>query len=118
LAIIGGIFGILAACAIFSVGTLTVGAGSSGLGLAAILFGILTLARALAYLAFGYGAWNLQPWAWILGMIAAGASIVISLLSIILGYSNIASEIISIIIAGVIIYYLNTPGVKAAFGRA
>jgi len=119
LAIIGGVLGVIGACLIFSVGTLSAGALSSGgLAVTAILIGILTLARALAYLAFGFGAWNLQPWAWIIGMIAAVASIVISLLSIILGYSNIGSEIISIIIAGVIIYYLNTPGVKAAFGRA
>jgi len=119
LAIIGGILGVIGACLIFSVTTLSAGALSSGgLAFAGIVVAILTLARAVAYLAFGFGAWNLQPWAWMVGMIVAAASIVISLLSVILGYSNIGSELLSIIVAGVILYYLNTPGVKAAFGKA
>jgi len=119
LAIIGGVFGVIGACLIFSVGVMSAGAlASGGLAFAAIVIAILTLARAVAYLAFGYGAWNLQPWAWMVGMIVAAASILISLLSVILGYSNIASEVVSIVVAGVILYYLNTPGVKAAFGRA
>jgi len=119
LCIIAGIFRVLTACWIFSVGTMTAGAlASTNLAIGAILLGVLTLALAIAFLAFGFGAWNLQPWAWTIGMAVAAASIVISLLSVILGYSNIASEIVSIIVAGVLLYYLNTPGVKAAFGRA
>jgi uncharacterized membrane protein (DUF2068 family) len=67
-------------------------------------------------LAFAYGAWMLKPWAWMLGMVAFGISLVLSVLGIING--DFSGQIISILIAIAVLYYLNTPAVKAAFGRA
>jgi len=119
LCFIAGIIRVLSACWIFSVGTMSAGALSSvNLAIGAILAGILTVAVALAYLALGYGAWTLQPWAWTVGMVIVVASLIVSLLSILFGTNTLAIEIVSIIVAGVLLYYLNTPGVKAAFGRA
>jgi uncharacterized membrane protein (DUF2068 family) len=81
------------------------------------IFGIVVLAQSVLLLAFAYGAWTLQPWAWMLGVAAIVIGLVINALFILNG-SEIASQIVSIVISVVILYYLFTPAVKAAFGRA
>ena len=81
------------------------------------LFGIVSLALAILYLGLAYGLWTLQPWAWMLGVGLSIVSIVLSILQVIQGQTTIVSAIISIAISGVILYYLYTPPVKAAFGR-
>lgn len=83
-------------------------------GLASII-GFLSLGIAVLALAFAYGAWALQPWAWTLGMFVWGASLILGLLSLLNGGST--GEIARVVIAGAILYYLNTPEVKQAFGR-
>jgi hypothetical protein len=45
-----------------------------------------------------------------------GFGIVLSLIELLLGYATITNLIVTIIINGIVIYYLLTPGVKAAFG--
>jgi hypothetical protein len=75
------------------------------------------LAAAALIIAFAYGAWTLQPWAWALGVAGAAFGIVLAVLNII-GGSSIVSQIIGIAIDGGIIYYLNQPGIRAVFGRA
>jgi hypothetical protein len=104
LAFIGGIFGLI---------------GALGLLTASPIYGIIALVIAVAYLAFGYGAWTLQPWAWMLGLVIAGAGILLQILYLFLisGYS-IVNVIVGAIIPAIIIYYLMTPGVKKAFGQA
>ena len=107
LALIGGAFGIIG-----SLGLLSLGFGSM-LGIIAILLLILSIAE----LAFGYGAWTLQPWAWTLGVGVEAIGIVLNIIYIIAG-ASVTSVIVSIIIAAAIIYYLFTPEVKRAFGQA
>jgi hypothetical protein len=89
--------------------------GSIGAGIGGSLLGIAFLAAAGLAIAFAYGAWMLQPWAWTLGVAFAGFSIVTNLLGIL---SNPFGSIIGIAIAGAVLYYLNQPGIKAVFGRA
>ena len=72
---------------------------------------------AILSLAFAYGAWTLKSWGWTLGIAAEVIGLVLSVLFIVNG-SAITSQAISIVIAIAIIYYLMTPNVKAAFGRA
>lgn len=117
LAIIGGIFGILAGVAVLGLGGLATAAGGTDVGVTAILFGLLLLVVAIGELAFGIGAWGLKPWAWTLGVGIMAASIVISLLSGLIN-GNLTNQIVSIVIDAIVIYYLFTPGVKAAFGKA
>ena len=121
LSAIGGVLGLLAGVALLGLGGIAAGATGQaaffGLGAHA---GIITVAIAIGQLAFAYGAWSLQPWAWSLGMVLALASIVWSvLLAVTSGdiVNGLISQAISIAISGVIIYYLNTPNVKAAFGK-
>ena len=64
-----------------------------------------------------YGAWTLQPWGWTLGIVGVVIGLIINTLYILNG-SEIGSQIVSIAISAVILYYLFTPAVKQAFGRA
>jgi len=111
LAFIGGVFGILGALLVFLGGTVSLNGGL-------LIDALLILLIAVGELAFGIGAWTLRPWAWTIGVAIEAISVAFSIISVILGWNNISGVIISIIIAAVILYYLYTPGVKAAFGRA
>jgi hypothetical protein len=125
LALIGGIFGLIGGLGLIAGGALLGGVvgGSQGvaLGSLAFIFGIVTLGIAIADLAFAYGAWTLKPWAWALGIIIALASLVwIAVTGLASGdlVGTITSSIISIALWAIVLWYLNTPDVKRAFGRA
>ncbi len=122
LALIGGVFGIIAGLALIAggafLGAVTETAGIAGLG---FIFGILTLLGAVLELAFFFGAWAAKAWGWILGVIAAIWSIAVGVITAVLSgdiVGGLMGNIISFVIAGVILYYLNTPAVKQYFGRA
>lgn len=124
LALIGGVFALLAACALIAggafVGAAGAASGVAGAGLAgggAVILGILFLLVGAGELGFGIGAWTRQPWAWTAGVASQAGVIVINLLQIVFGGFGIGS-IISILIAAAIIYYLFTPEIKTYFGRA
>ena len=129
LAILGGLGGLafggllLAAAAIVSTLDLTAAypqlvmynltAGTIGAILG--IFGAVLLILGLLYLVMGIGFLGGKSWAWTLGMIAAVLSIVINIPSLIFfGPSNILGLIIAIII----LYYLTRTRVKAFFGKA
>ncbi len=126
LAAIVGILGLCASLALIGLGGVfggilggRVGAGAGlFVGALGVFLGVITLVIALLELAFAYGAWNLRPWAWLLGI---GTEVVAGLLAVIRlidGRGSAGSEVISIAIAAIIVYYLMTPEVKRAFGRA
>ena len=125
LAAIGGVLGIFGAFALFAAGALSgaimgaAGAAASGflVGGFAIFWGLVTLVQSAASLGFAYGAWFLKPWAWMLGIGVEGAGILVALINLIGGDSGFFSFLISVAIAGAIIYYLMTPEIKRAFGR-
>ena len=110
LAGIGGVLGLLGGFVLLFAGTVVFG------GLGAIL-GLAALAYAGLLIAFAYGAWTLQPWAWPLGVAGAIFGIVISVLYIV-GGQSIASQALGIVVDGAILYYLNQPGIKSLFGRS
>ena len=110
LAAIGGVLGLIGALALLGLG------GVAGSG-AAFIFGLLALALSVLYLGFAYGAWTLKPWAWTLGIVAAAARIILAVLNIVTG-ASITGEILGLLISAGIIYYLMTPEIKKAFGRA
>ena len=118
LAAIGGVLGLLSGVALLGLGGIAAGATGNAafFGLGAFA-GIISVAIAIASLAFAYGAWMLQPWAWSLGVVLQLVSLVWAVLLVVSGES-IFSQGISIVISGIILYYLNQPHVKAAFGRA
>jgi hypothetical protein len=119
LAVLSAVGGVLALLAGIALVTLTgVVASASGLGGFVAIAGLLLILTGILDLAFAYGAWTLQPWAWILGIASAILSIVSALLRVVDNNGSISSAILSIAISAAILYYLNTPAVKAAFGKA
>ena len=85
-------------------------------GVLAVIYGIVAIILACFSLGFGFGAWNLKPWAWSLGVATYAGSLVWSLLAA-LGFSTLRAQTGSIVVAGAILLYLTTPDVKRAFGR-
>jgi hypothetical protein len=122
LALIAGIFGICGGLGgmlgSFLGGLAAVfGAGNAALGGMAAVYSIVALGFAAADLAFGFGAWTLKPWAWMLGMVLFGLNVVFQLVAVVADWTTFGSALISVVISGAILYYLLTPEVKKAFGR-
>ncbi len=84
------------------------------LGGIGIAIGAVLLAIAIVSFVVAYGLLKGLGWAWTVTVILSIISIVLNVLSIAAG--NLAS-IISIIISGIILYYLYRPHVKAYFGK-
>ena len=82
-----------------------------GIGIA---IGGILLAMAIVSFVVAYGLLKGLGWAWTVTVILSIISIVLNAISIAAG--NISS-IISIIISGIILYYLYRPHVKAYFGK-
>jgi hypothetical protein len=125
LAFIGGILGICGSLSGIVGGSFlgglaaSVGASNaSALGGLIAVYSIVALAFAVADLVFGFGAWTLKPWAWMLGMVLFGLNIVFQLVALLAGWTTFGAALIPVVIGGIIIYYLLTPDVKKAFGRA
>jgi len=127
LAIIFGALAILGSLTLFGLGAIGVASTSANVQTAAgsaIIVGILSLIGGALELLFGIGTLLDRAWAWWLGIIGLSLSILSNLISIVLGAINntlgsaIAGSIIGLVVAGLILYYLNTPAVKAYFGRA
>ena len=119
LSAIGGVLLILAGIALIGIGGVagaaTGQAAFFGLG---IVGGLLALAIGIANLAFAYGAWTLQPWAWTFGVGLQVVGIAFALLNLVSGSSDLVSTIINVAISAIILYYLMQPSIKAVFGRA
>lgn len=127
LALIGGVFGLLGGLALIGLGGVAGGVigGTTGaaVGGFAVLVGLIVLIGAALYLAFAYGAWTLKPWGWALGVIGALWGIVSRLVAVLMSsdiFGNLfsLSTIVSVAVPIAILYYLNTPVVKSAFGRS
>ena len=86
----------------------------SDLGGVAAATGIISLLLGIAYFVMAYGLWKGKRWAWTITLILSVIGIILAIASIALG--NVGA-IVSIIIHGVVIYYLYRPNVKAFFGK-
>lgn len=120
LALFGGLSSLIGAMTLLlggAVGGAAIG-GAPGvvLGGIAIVTGLVLLASALLSLAFAYGAWYLKPWGWLLGVITEGFSLLSAVMALING-SSFGSQFFSFLVAGIILFYLFRPEIKAAFGR-
>lgn len=128
LGIVGGLISLLGGCGLLGLGAITGALGAAGaqqglgnlgiLGGLAGIWGILVIALAIVEIAFGIGAWTLKPWAWMLGLIVVGVGIVFALVDLVLFQQGLLGVVIRLVIYGAIAYYLMTPEIKRAFGRA
>jgi hypothetical protein len=78
------------------------------------LWGWLAIAAAVLWLAAGIGLWSLRPWAWMLAMIVAGLALFEAFLYF-LEYPGSGLGLGMSIMPFIIILYLGSPDVKAAF---
>lgn len=85
------------------------------LGGVAAASGAFFIALGIASLVIAYGLFKGRGWAWTAAVVLSIIGIAMSVVSIVTG--NFGS-IVSIIINGVILYYLYRPHVKAYFGKA
>ena len=91
------------------------GTGMNGiLATIAIVAGSVAIILAIIWFLLAWGLLTAKGWAWII-------TVILSIISIVFGIVGIASggapSIISLIINGVILYYMFRPNVKAYFGR-
>jgi hypothetical protein len=115
LALIGGIFQLFAGLTLIGIGGIAASV-SVGVGGFAFIGGLVLLALGLAYLAIAYGFWTVKLWAWRLGVILAIVSVVWALISLVLVRFDVVGLVLSIVVSGIWIYYLNLPSIRAAFG--
>lgn len=95
--------------------TLTSGSGAAMGGLLMIV-GVFLLLQGALSIAFGVGALQLKPWAWMLGIAAYALGILVNIVQAINGSFGFGT-LIGLAIGGGILYYLFTPEVKRAFGQ-
>jgi hypothetical protein len=123
LALIGGAFSIVWAMllmgfgGLFALGGAIAGSGAAAAGGGAtFFFGLVLAIDAVLYIAFAIGAFQFKQWAWVLGIIALSLSVLTHLANFTRG-TNHVGDVIGLLIAGLILYYLFTPAVRAAFRR-
>ncbi len=118
LAAIGGFFEILAGLSLLGIGGLGFFGGATVEGGAVSVVGLIALLIGIVSVLLAWGFWTLKPWAWMIGV----ALYVIQVIQVIAGYflvegTSIVSVLIGLIIPGIILYYLMSANVRAAFGR-
>ena len=114
LAAIGGVLGILAGLVLVGLSSAAADLALPLSGLVSVL-GLATLVLSILDLVLAYGLWGLKPWAWMLGIVLEIVGIILNILEF--RSATASSTVISIVIAGLIIYYLNQPHVRRAFGQ-
>jgi uncharacterized membrane protein (DUF2068 family) len=82
-----------------------------------LVAGVVAIVSGLIGLIAGYGLFTLKGWGWTLALVFSVLNIIRSLLGMFQG-GNVPGAIIGIVISGLIVYYLMTPTVKRAFGKA
>ena len=111
LALLGGLFGLCWPILAFTGSALFGGI----FGTISTLAGIFLLVGPLLQLIFAFGAFGLKRWAWYLGLISSGITVLGVIINLFSGagfFSAIWGSTVSIII----FIYLLTPKVKSAFG--
>jgi len=84
----------------------------AGFGSLGAAIGVIFFIIGIVDLLLGVGCFMAWPWVWIVGVIFSAISVLIGIVSL---FSNWASALVNIIIAGIILWYLFQPQVKAYF---
>ena len=113
LALIGGLFGLCWPTLAFMGSALLPGV----FGTIGALAGVFLIIGPILQLVFSYGAFKLRSWAWYLGLIASGITVIGVVINLING-ASIFSALWGSILSIIIFIYLLTPNVRQAFGTA
>lgn len=111
LALISGLFGLCWPTLAFTGSALLGGI----LGTVGVLAGIFLIIGPILQLVFSFGAFRLRPWAWYLGLIATGITVLGVVINLFQG-ASIWSAIMGSTLSIIIFIYLLTPNVRKAFG--
>lgn len=79
------------------------------------IWGIVALLVGIAWLLAGLGLWALQPWAWMFAAIVAVIALV-NAFFLMIAYAGSGAGLVQALMPALILWYLNTAEVKAAFG--
>ena len=93
-------------------GIVVFGPVSTGSG--TFIWGLLAFVLGALWVAVGYGAWNLRIWAWTIGMLLAVLGI-LNAVFILIGTGDLTKGLAAVLLPAVILWYLNSQGVKDAF---
>lgn len=113
LAFVSGLLGLCGALPVFGI-SLIAGVFVPPVGLIGTIIGAILAFSPLLLLVFAYGAWNLRSWAWMLGIIATGISVVSALIAV-LTTGNILAIVSHGLLPIIIFVYLLTPNVRNSF---
>lgn len=80
------------------------------------LWGWLTVAGGVLWILAAVGLWTLRPWAWMLAMVVAGIAVFEAFLYV-FAYPGSGIGLSMMLMPGIILLYLNSHDVKAAFGH-
>jgi uncharacterized membrane protein (DUF2068 family) len=116
IAILAFVNGLLGLCV---PGLVIIGGGigalfSGGLGLVVVCGGLLLAIGPILWLIVAFGAWNLRPWAWWLGIIATGVTVIGVIVNIVNGV-GILQAVASAPLSIIIFIYLLLPDIRRAF---
>jgi hypothetical protein len=117
LALIDGVFDALAGVTLLGLGN-AIATNTVLSGGLATLVGMLLLVFAFLLLSLAYGLWLVRPWAWSLGVGLEVANILLALVRLARGREAIAGVLLTVLLAGTILYYLSKRPVRAIFGRS
>jgi hypothetical protein len=94
------------------VGLVAFGPATTGSGL--VFWGALAILIGILFLAVGYGAWTLRIWAWTWGMLVAILGI-FNAVMILIATADLSQGLAAALLPAVVLWYLNSEGVKDAF---
>ncbi|MFM8321757.1 MAG: hypothetical protein ACKOC5_12660 [Chloroflexota bacterium] len=116
LQLIAGLFGLCLPTILLTGGALAAFLGPVGAvaGGVAILIGLLMSIGAVLHLVVAFGALNLRPWAWWLGMVATGFDVLGVIVNLWNGIGA-AAAVVPAAFSILVFIYLLTPGVRNAF---
>jgi hypothetical protein len=88
--------------------------GPAVTGTGVFFWGALTFILGLLYIAVAWGAWTLRVWAWTFGMLVAILGI-FNAVMVLIATGDLATGLGVALLPAVVLWYLNTEGVKGAF---
>lgn len=93
--------------------------GLAGSGISNVVGGTIGIITAIVQLVVAYGLLQLKPWAWILALFGVGLSVINGIIGMLAGgIFTFCCGAFGLLIPLGILFYLFTPGVRRAFGRA
>jgi hypothetical protein len=78
-------------------------------------WGIIALIVGIGWVLAGLGLWAVQPWAWMFAAIVAVIALV-NAFFLMVAYAGSGAGLVQALMPALILWYLNTAEVKAAFG--